>query len=231
MLDRRGPRFLLEVLFLAGLAAGLAFARLDRLEIAAGMVVGWAVVAALEWAAWRGEPHFGSGLPPRWFVPQVSLPPPRPLEQVVVGYPEATRDEAPTWIATPALRSEVLGDWPVASAPVVERRPEPELAPEELPDPDSWTVVELPPAVLEAVPEPEPVRLPEPPSAPEQQPEPEPELPPAAVRGDVRLARYSFDPLDEQTRRRRFGRSRPGRGPGVDVPERPTGLRVLPGRR
>jgi hypothetical protein len=232
VLDRRGPRFLLEVLFLAGLAAGLAFARLDSLEIAAVMLVGWLLAAALEWAAWRGEPHFGSGLPPRWLVPQVTLPPPRPLEQVAVGYPEATRDEAPTWIATPALRSELLGDWPVAAAPVVaERRPEPEpeLAPEEVPDPDSWTVVELPPAILETVAE--PVPLPAPVPDPEPEPEAEPELPPAAFVADVRLARWSFDPLDVEAQRRRFGRSRPGRGPGLDVPERPTGLRTLPGRR
>lgn len=231
VLDRRGPRFLLELLFLAGLAAGLAFARLDAPEIAAGMAVGWALVAALEWAAWRGEPHYGSGMPPRWFVPQVSLPPPRPLEQVAVGYPEATRDEAPTWIATPALRSEVLGDWPVIAVPVVMApREEPELAPEDLPDPDSWTVVELPPAVVEAPPEPAPPH-PEPAPEPAPEPDPEPELEPAATARDVPLARYSFDPLDEQAQRRRFGRSRPGRGPGVDVPARPVDLRVLPGRR
>ncbi|HZQ16881.1 MAG TPA: hypothetical protein VFA82_08930 [Gaiellaceae bacterium] len=228
MLDRRGPRFLLELVFLAGLSAGLAFARLDGLEIAAGMAVGWLLVAALEWAAWRAEPHFGSGLPPRWILPQVPLPPPRPLEQVVVGYPEATRDEAPTWIATPALRSEVLGDWPVAARPVVvdrPRAPEPEPAPEDLPDPDSWTVVELPPAILAQAPAPAPVPLPAPPP-----PEPEPELPPAAVAADVRLARFSFDPLGGQAERRRFGRPRPGRGPGLDVPERPVGLRSLPGQ-
>lgn len=216
MLDRRGARFLIEVVFLGALAAGLAFARLDRLEIVGIMLVGWVVVAALEWAAWRREPHFGSGLPPRYFVPQVALPPARPLEQVVPGYPEATRDEAPTWIATPALRSEVLGDWPVSAPVVIGRRPEPEPEPEEIPDPDSWTVVELPPPAPE---------LPE--------PEPEPELPPAAAfpqAAPMRLARYSFDPLAEPGRRR-FGRSRPGGGPGLDVPARPYGLLALPGQR
>ena len=76
------------------------------------MLLGWLIVAILEWAAWRGEPHYGSGLPPRYYVPDVNLPPAQPLEQVRVGYPEARRDEAPTWIASAALRDEVLGGWP-----------------------------------------------------------------------------------------------------------------------
>jgi len=219
--ERRGARFLLEVLFLAALAAGLAFARLDRLEIVGVMLAGWVVVALLEWTAWRNLPHFGSGLPPRYLVPRLSLPPARPLEQVAIGYPEATRDEAPTWIATPALRSEVLGDWPVAGPVVAERRAlpvqEPLPAPEDLPDPDSWTVVELPPAVAEA-------------PAPAPRPGPGPDLPAAgraAPSGAVRLARYSFDPLEEPARRK-LGRRRPGGGPGLDVPAKPYGVPVLP---
>jgi hypothetical protein len=159
--DRRGARFLIEVVFLGALAAGLAFTRLTPIEIVGVMLVGWAIVAMVEWTWSHSEPHFSSGFPPRYVVPKADLPPPRPLEQVPAGYPDATRDEAPTWIAPPALRAEVLGDWPVAAAGVV-ARPEPEdepdvadLDPADLPDPDSWTVVELPPAVLEA-PEPRP---------------------------------------------------------------------------
>ena len=87
------------------------------------MALGWVIVAALEWAAWRSRPHFGSGLPPRYYVPRVNLPPAQPLEQVNVGYPAAHRDEAPTWIASAALRAEVLGEWPAAGP---EARPEPE---------------------------------------------------------------------------------------------------------
>jgi hypothetical protein len=225
---RRGARFLLEVAFLAALAAGLAFAKLDPAEIVGLMLVGWLLVAGVEWASWRSRPHFASGLPPRYVVPHAELPPPLPLEQVAVGYPEASRDEAPTWIATPALRAEMLGEptvgevtsgaWPVAGPAIAaqsfEQRsldPDPvlDLHPDELPEPDSWTVVELPPAA----PEPAPVRA----AAVE---------PPA---GPVRLARYSFDPLDAPSRRR-FGRTRPGSGPGIDVPARPTGPRRLPGR-
>ena len=123
MSDRRGSRFVLEVLFLVGLAVALTLAKLDPLEIAGVMLLGWLIVAILEWAAWRGEPHYGSGLPPRYYVPNVNLPPAQPLEQVRVGYPEAHRDEAPTWIASAALRAEVLGEWPHTAPLPVECRP------------------------------------------------------------------------------------------------------------
>src|SRR3954447_23397503 len=113
MLDSRGWRFALEVLFLVALAIVLALADLRPIEIGGSMLLGWGVVAPLEWAAPREGPHYGSGLPPRYYVPQVSLPPAQPLEQVSVGYPEA-RDEAPTWIASAALREEMLGAGAVA---------------------------------------------------------------------------------------------------------------------
>src|SRR3954452_14989139 len=117
MSDRRGSRFVLEVLFLLALAVALTLTNLSPLEIAAVMLVGWVIVALFEWAAWRNEPHYGSGLPPRYYVPGVNLPPAQPLEQVPsfdTGYPEA-RDEAPTWIASAELRADLLGDWPVAA--------------------------------------------------------------------------------------------------------------------
>src|SRR6476659_9660392 len=165
MSDSRGSRFALEVLFLVALAVVLALAELRPVEIGGIMLVGWVIVAALEWAAWRERPHYGSGLPPRYYVPQVSLPPAQPLEQVSNGYPEA-RDEAPTWIASAALREEMLGEWPVARQPVRQDESEPEPVVE----PDPWThAEELPAAPLderEPVPEPsreagpEPVPLP-----------------------------------------------------------------------
>jgi hypothetical protein len=220
--NRRGARFLIEAVFLIALAAGLAVTRLSPAEIVGVMLVGWGLVAVVEWTWAHGEPHFGSGFPPRYVVPKADLPPPRPLEQLPTGYPDATRDEAPTWIATPALRAEVLGEWPVTAAGIAAPPAEPDehdLDPAELPDPDSWTVVGLPPAVVEApvaavAPEPEPRR-----------PRPEP-----VSATEVRLARYSFDPLAEPARRR-FGRTRPGGGPGLDVPAHPYAIRVLPGRR
>jgi hypothetical protein len=238
--DRRGSRFALEVLFLLGLAAGLAFAKLPALEIAGIMVVGWLVVAALEWAAWRGEPHYGSGLPPRYYVPGLNLPPPQPLEQVATGYPEAVRDEAPTWIASAALRQEMLGEWPVAiPAADGDREPAQERFPVRDPivDPfvDPWLVAELPVAPLDELPspveaapspadlEPEPELDPDPEPELDPDPEPEPELLPAAaavlpatptreaiVLGYRGVARHSLDPLTDEPARRRFGRRAKG---------------------
>ena len=147
MPDRRGSRFVLEVLFLVGLAVALTLAKLDALEIGGVMLLGWLIVAILEWAAWRGEPHYGSGLPPRYYVPNVNLPPAQPLEQVRVGYPEAHRDEAPTWIASAALRAEVLGDWPHAAPAAGTERPRPGRARGRSRgdlDDDRWTAVGLP---------------------------------------------------------------------------------------
>jgi hypothetical protein len=174
MPDRRGTRFALEVLFLVGLAVALTLADLEPIEIGGIMLLGWVIVAVLEWVAWRERPHYGSGLPPRYYVPQVSLPPAQPLEQVSAGYPEA-RDEAPTWIASAALRDEVLGEWPVAVRPVAQVVEERELEV----DPDPWThAEELPVAPLAEL-EPEPVARPEPEPVAQAEPEsvaqPEPE--------------------------------------------------------
>ncbi len=157
MVDRRGSRFAFEVLFLVALAVGLTLAEVRALGIVGVMALGWVIVAALEWAAWRSQPHFGSGLPPRYYVPRVSLPPAQPLEQVNVGYPGSQRDEAPTWIASASLRAEVLGEWPAAGP---EARPEPAV---EAVEPDSAVI---------------PVRLPEPP------PEFRPVVLPPVRRGD-----------------------------------------------
>jgi hypothetical protein len=217
MADRRGSRFLLEVLFLLALAAALTLAKLEPLEIAGAMLLGWVLVAGLEWAAWRDQPHFGSGLPPRYYVPRVSLPPALPLEQVSSGYPEVQRDEAPTWIASAALRAEMLGEWPVAAP--VDDEPEPELPPEPDPEPE---------------PEAEPP-VPEPPAEPRGAPEPDPEPQPDALlevgprRSVEGVARYSLDPLGTPAPRRRFGRGA-AEPSGVDVPARPEGPRALPGR-
>lgn len=247
MPDRRGSRFILEVLFLLALAVGLTLAELSPLQIAGVMLVGWVIVAALEWAAWRSEPHYGSGLPPRYYVPRVNLPPPRPLEQVAAGYPEAVRDEAPTWIASAALRDEVLGEWPM-SAPVVEQSESVEAIVEPPVSPvDPWLVTELPAAPLgELEPEPVPEPLPEPvvASAPEPLPEPEPVAIPEPVvepetepaldvvlaRSVQGVARYNLEPLADPPVHRRFGRGGGEAPPTVEVPARPEGVRSLPGR-
>jgi len=207
MADRRGSRFVAEALFLVALAVALTLARLDALEIAGAMLLGWVVVAALEWAAWRAEPHFGSGLPPRYYVPAVKLPPPQPLEQVDQGYPESGRDDAPTWIATASLRAEVLGEWPVFGP--VQHEPDEDEEDEEpqfvapAADADPWTVAALP-------------------AAPVEQREPAVRV---TMRSDGRLARYSLDPLGEAPRRRRLGRN--SGSETIEVPARPR-ERALP---
>jgi hypothetical protein len=198
MPERRGSRFVVEALFLAALTVALALAHLDAIEIVGAMALGWLVVAAIEWTAWRGEPHYGAGLPPRYYLPRVDLPPPQPLEQVVQGYPDAGRDDAPTWIASASLRAEVLGEWPLFG-PVrqeEEDEEEPEFVSEAVSGADPWTVAGLP-------------------AAPQEERAPAVRVP---MRSDSRRARYSFDPLGDQPRRRRLGR---GSAAGADVIEVP----------
>lgn len=230
MSDRRGSRFVIEVLFLLALAVALTLTNLKPIEIAGVMLVGWIVVALFEWAAWRDEPHYGSGLPPRYYVPQVNLPPAQPLEQVAAGYPEA-RDEAPTWIASAALREEMLGEWPVSAtpeppvSPPVSAAPPVEPEPERVSEPDPWTIQELPAAPFGEL---EPEREPEP--RVEEVSDTEPSLEVVLTRSVQGIARYSLDPLAEPPPRKRFGRSTAAETPAVEVPSRPEGVRPLPGR-
>ena len=225
MPDRRGSRFVLEVLFLLGLAVALTLAQLGPLEIAGIMLLGWLIVALLEWAAWRGEPHYGSGLPPRYYVPNVNLPPAQPLEQVLAGYPDAHRDEAPTWIASAALRAEVLGEWPHATPVHGDEGDGNGDGEEPGPDADPWTIAELPAAPLgepEPEPEPEPVAV--------SEPESERSLEVALARSVQGVARYSLEPLGDPQPKRRFGRGAVQAPLAVEVPARPEGVRALPGR-
>jgi hypothetical protein len=203
MTDSRGSRFVFEVLFLLALAAALAIATVRPIVIVGVMAVGWLIVAALEWAVWRSRPHYGSGLPPRYYVPRLNLPPAQALEQVRAGYPESPRDEAPTWIASAAMRAEVLGEWPAA----------PEAPPEAAPA--------VPAPVPAAGAEPEEAKPPQ--ALPVQLPPVRLELAPGMPR-----ARYSFDPLGEPAPKRRFGRRRDQDEPELEVPARPAG-RGLPG--
>jgi hypothetical protein len=209
MPERRGSRFVVEALFLAALTVALALADLDVLEIVGAMALGWLVVAAIEWTVWRGEPHYGAGLPPRYYLPRVDLPPPQPLEQVVQGYPGSGRDDAPTWIASASLRAEVLGEWPVLG-PVQqdeEEEAEPVFATPADAGADPWTVAEMPAAPVN-----------------EEPPPPPRHSPPRSTR----TARYSLDPLASAAPPRRFGRR--GAETGVlEVPALPRGARQLPG--
>jgi len=80
VLEHRALRFAVEALTLAAIAAALAVAQLRPLVIAGGMLLAWAVVALLEWAFLQGESHYASGLPPRYYIPELLLPPPRQIE-------------------------------------------------------------------------------------------------------------------------------------------------------
>jgi len=224
VLDRQGSRFALEVLFLAALAAGLALSRVHALLIAGVMALGWVVVALLEWAAWRGEPHYGSGLPPRYYVPRTSLPPAQPLEQVFSGYPDPSREEAPTWIASADLRAQVLGEWPVASATGADEAEDVE---------DSVAEVEpvrLPPAAEATdAPAPEPqeqTAVPLATAEPEPAPPPLPSLP--AVGRRYGTARHELEPFAPPPARSFFRRGSVETFV-VEVPARAVPLR-LPGR-
>jgi hypothetical protein len=206
MPERRGSRFVVEALFLAALTVALALAHLDALEVVGAMALGWIVVAALEWTAWRGEPHYGAGLPPRYYLPRVDLPAPQPLEQVEQGYPGSGRDDAPTWIASASLRAEVLGEWPLFGPVQKEEEvEEPRFVEASVAGADPWTVAALPTVPVER-------------SAPAI---------PVKTRADGRRARYSLDPLGDQPRRRRLGRGSTAGAEMIDVPARPR-ERALP---
>jgi len=208
MPERRGSRFVVEALFLAALTVALALAHLDAIEIVGAMALGWLVVAAIEWTAWRGEPHYGAGLPPRYYLPRLDLPPPQPLEQVEQGYPGSGRDDAPTWIASASLRAEVLGAWPL-----VTRAPADETAGEE-PEPvfasaaeaeDPWTAIALPPI-------------------PDARAATVGEAPPPRSPEDAHASWYTPDPFGEPAPRRQFRRGGRGLDDRIRVPS-------LPGRR
>lgn len=125
---RRGlRRFILELVFLAGVAAAVTVAELRPAGVIAVMALAWIVVALLEWTAWLDEPHYGRGLPPRYYVPQVALPPSRAVEQGGAQYPVAPRpvvrppvrrpepdlDDAPTFERPAAEWTAEIEEWPV----------------------------------------------------------------------------------------------------------------------
>lgn len=92
MLDRRALRFLVEALILVAIAAAATVAELRPLAIAGVMLLGWAVVSLLEWAFLLGEPHYASGLPPRYYEPPILLPAaahPQPEQAPFVPEPAA----------------------------------------------------------------------------------------------------------------------------------------------
>jgi hypothetical protein len=168
------------------------------------MLLGWLLSTLFEWASLRGEPHYGRGLPPRYFVPRISLPPALPLERPADVFPVAqVQVDSPTWIVPageaydwPWLREAEVGDETqvVEAATVVAR-----ISVEEA----KQTKVPV---------EPRPKRR----SA---------RTAPPRSDGTTRLARHRLDPLAPQA----GGRRRRGEETGViEVSGRPS-HRVLPG--
>src|SRR5579862_2118949 len=74
MFERRSSRFAVEALVLVALAVSVAIAHLNGLVIAGVMLLGWVIVSLAEWASLHGEPHYGAGLPPRYYEPEGRLP-------------------------------------------------------------------------------------------------------------------------------------------------------------
>jgi hypothetical protein len=219
MPDGRGARIALEAAFLVAVAAVLGVAAVEPAWIVLVMLLAWVIVALLEWAAWREEPHWASGAPPRYHVPYQPLPPRPPSEELPAfsSYPKpAPREsESPTWIATPELRGELLG-WPAVQP---EEQPAGGELPVELPakaagvaverelDEPGWPVDAEPAAVadrwvveeLPVLAEPEPVE----PESVGPEPETQPDTRPQPLPFVVRLARHSVDPFAEPPAGRR----------------------------
>jgi len=202
MPERRATRLLVEVLFLVALAAGLTFAHVRPLVVVGVMALGWLLASIFEWASLLGQPHYGRGLPPRYFVPQTALPPALRVDRPLDVFPVAqSSGEGPTWI----VPAGELNDWPwlredeqygfgeetqvvevVEAATVVARYTEPEPPP---------------------LPRPQPVRV-------------------SSTNGSAERARHRIDPLAPQPGGRR--RRRDDSAGVVEVPARPS-QRVLPG--
>jgi hypothetical protein len=146
MFERRSSRFAVEVLILVALAVSVTVAHLNRLVIAGVMLLGWLIVSALEWASLRGEAHYGAGLPPRYYQPQVRLPPPLVLADSVMRAPV----EAPIQVPSPSYEPvPAIGAWSVEEVATEEQAAPLESIPvvselEQVWEPEPEPVVEAP---------------------------------------------------------------------------------------
>ncbi len=218
---RNVRRFVLEVLFLAGVAAALTVADLQPAAVVGLMAAAWVVVALIEWAAWVGEPHYGRGLPPRYYVPQVALPPPRPVEQYRGGYPVlGVHDDEPTFVASTTEWAAELADWPGAGP--TDGLEETEVS--ALED----RVVPLPPPIHEQETVAADFFLPEvEEEAPSEASEPEPEPAPVAAIADAvigaALVEAAVPPVVEPVRTPR-PEAVPESAPPLSLPPRPPSI-------
>jgi hypothetical protein len=85
-----GPRFFLEAAFLLLLAVGTGLAHLSTRTIVIVMAVAWALVAAIEWIAWRERARYLDQGPYAWRADGLAWPEERqvdPYAQIVVPPP------------------------------------------------------------------------------------------------------------------------------------------------
>src|SRR6185437_14324430 len=85
-----GPRFFLEAAFLLLLAVGTGLAHLSTRTIVIVMAVAWALVAAIEWIAWRDRMRYLEQGPYAWRADRLAWPEERqvdPYAQIVVPPP------------------------------------------------------------------------------------------------------------------------------------------------
>jgi hypothetical protein len=203
MPERRATRLLVEVLFLVALAAALTFAHVRPLVVVGVMALGWLLAALFEWASLLGQPHYGRGLPPRYFVPQTALPPSLRVERPLDVFPVAqSAGEGPTWI----VPAGELNDWPWL------REDEQYGFAEETQVVEVAEVVEAATVVARST-EPEPAPRPQPVRV-------------SSAAASVGRARHRIDPFGSQPGGRR--RRQDDSAGVVEVPARPA-QRVLPG--
>lgn len=88
------PRFAVEVAFLVLLALAAGLAELGTPWIVLVMVVGWLLVALVEWLAWRSEVDIESATP-SGSQTTTDEPPSWDIEDILAPLPEPHADEKP----------------------------------------------------------------------------------------------------------------------------------------
>jgi len=88
MSDNFGPRFVLEAAFLVLLALAVGLAALSTIWIVAVMVVGWLLVAIVEWLAWQSERADDGGAPTAAFPGELDESTDWEMDDILAPLPE-----------------------------------------------------------------------------------------------------------------------------------------------
>src|SRR4051812_33700329 len=99
-----GPRFIFEAAFLLLLAVGTGLANLSTRTIVIVMAVAWALVAAIEWLAWRDRARYLEQGPYAWRADR--LAPPWPDERQVDPYAQIVVPPPPPEPERPGAAAE-----------------------------------------------------------------------------------------------------------------------------